>query len=72
MIKNNKQKINFHNKKNKKNGRSDYTQYAVFQGGGATHLRAEPADTHARWTPSTAQEPPMEAVKFLYIFRRFI
>ena len=39
---------------------------------GTTHLRAEPAATHARWTPSTAPEPPMEAVNFLYIFRRFI
>ena len=40
--------------------------------GGATHLRAEPAATHDNWTPSTAPEPPMEVVKFLYIFRRFI
>ena len=35
MIQNNKQKIKFHNKKKiKKFGRSDYTQYAVFQAGG--------------------------------------
>ena len=39
---------------------------------GATPIRAEQAAGDASRTPSTPQGPPMEAVNFLYIFRRFI
>ena len=72
MIQNNKQKIKFHNKKIKKKLEGVTILNTQSSKRGATHLRDEPAATHARWTPSTAPEPPMEAVNFLYIFRRFI
>lgn len=54
MIQNNKQKIKFHNKKKiKKFRRSDYTQYAVYQGGGIPicELNQQPR-TPAGRTPS--------------------
>ena len=72
MIQNNKQKIKFHNKKNKKNLEGVTILGAQSSKRGATPIRAEPAATHARWTTSTAPEPPTNAVNFLYNFHRFI
>ena len=72
MIQNNKQKIKFHNKKNKKNLGGVTILNTQSTNRGATPLRAEPAAAHANLTPSTAPRTPDTAVKFLYIFRWFI
>ena len=72
MIQNNKQKIKFNNKKNKKNLDEVTILGAQSSKRGATPIRAEPAAEDASRTPSTPPGPPTKAVNFLYNFHRFI
>lgn len=72
MIQNNKQKINFHNKKNKKNLEGVTILNTQSSKRGATPIRAEPAAAHDSRTPSDALRTPTKLVNILYILHRFI